>query len=547
MICPKCSKEINLFNEDISTIDCPQCMFFFYLRHTLRVMFAAYSNVEKNQDSYFYNLHRDIYDPFIIQNQNKVTPIEGAISMGEYIISQIKNLVKGYPKEDLLFMVASLRETATWNVFDNDVWASSHLRSISHILTNLVESFDEGLFDIDSIMFENDFVNILILTEELGKIVNNVFHSNVFGWDNDLSDMIKTSIENEKLDWFHNYFEVKELLKPEEIEFDDEQINNYLQSRKMSTAQIKEEVHRELYKLIGFSTSDLNKFRDECIQIAEKSGQVLEITPRIKGMAMKVCFLFNEQLSSTEIDKEITRNIRKFMTYRPTYEKGKPLIELLNPHMDYKFIFEYENLIAFGVLDSGNSITIFDNLSVTDHYIHDIFGERATAPFKKAQEKIATLMAYKISNHFDKINDYYVPKIHNGIPNINIKIIQGNGVRKKMVDHNNQDLGDVDALVVDMKNMKVLIIEIKYYKPSTGLIEILRKDKKIFDDLTKIKKRAQWIKDNIDALTTAWGLPHNEYLIETIIVTARPNYFGKELEKQEKVIYKTFDEILRVN
>ncbi|MCE5169901.1 hypothetical protein LQV63_11320 [Paenibacillus profundus] len=544
MKCPFCSKEIDLLSEEI-VADCPQCMFFFYLKHTLRIMFIAYSDVENNQETYFHNLHRDIYDPFIVQYQDSITPREGAISMGEYIISQIKNLVKGYPKEDLLFMVATLREAATWNIFEDNIWASSHLRSIGHILTNLVESFNEELFGIDSIMYENDFVSILILTEELGKIVSNVFHSKVFGWDNNLSDMIKTRIENEKLDWFHSYYEVKELLKPEEIEFDDEQINYYLQNRKMTTSQIKKEVNGELHKLFGFSTLDLKKFRDKCIRVAEKNGQILEFTSRIQGMAMKVCFVFIEQLSSIEVDKEIIENIRKNITYIPTYRKGNPLIELLDPYMDYKFLFEYENLIAFGVLDSGNSISIFDNLSVTDHYIQDIFGERATTPFKKAQEKIASLMAYKIAYHFDKINDYYVPKIHNGIPNINIKIIQGNGVRKRIVDVHNQDLGDVDVIVVDIINKKIFNIEIKYYKPSTGFIEILKKDKKIFEDITKIKKRSQWIKENTDTLITAWELPLYEYLIETIVVTARPNYFGKELEKQEQVIYKTFDEILR--
>jgi hypothetical protein len=44
-------------------------------------MFAAYTNVEKNQDLYFYNLHRDIYDPFIIQNQNKVTPRDATVPL----------------------------------------------------------------------------------------------------------------------------------------------------------------------------------------------------------------------------------------------------------------------------------------------------------------------------------------------------------------------------------------------------------------------------------------------------------------------------------
>lgn len=102
-------------------------------------------------------------------------------------------------------------------------------------------------------------------------------------------------------------------------------------------------------------------------------------------------------------------------------------------------------------------------------------------------------MAYKIAYHFDKINDYYVPKIHNGIPNINIKIIQGNGVRKRIVDGNNQDLGDVDVIVVDIINKKIFNIEIKYYKPQL----VLKKDKKIFEDITKIKNDLNGLKKTL--------------------------------------------------
>lgn len=236
------------------------------------------------------------------------------------------------------------------------------------------------------------------------------------------------------------------------------------------------------------------------------------------------------------------------MSYQPSFKRGLSYDKLSDPYLDYKFIFRYDNIIAFGILDSSNSITMFENIASSDHYIEDIFGIRATKVFKKAQQDIAYLMAMKIAVHFSNKDGYFVPMQQKGVPNVNLKQIIGNGVKKRLMSVENQDLGDIDAVVVDVINRKMYLLEIKYYKPAINHKEMLIKDKKIYEDINKILARTEWFEKNIADIQNAWELEEGNYEVETILITGRPNYFGKQIEGEyEKLKYSTFDGILRAD
>ncbi|MGV2794795.1 hypothetical protein GNF78_16450, partial [Clostridium perfringens] len=112
MECPKCSTNIDLSYEDIKGFvpNCEHCGFYYYLRHILRLAYSALRKIDKYEDYYFGNVHKNLYEPFVQKNSKIVNPIKGAISVGEYLIKTFKSLVRGYPKEDLVFMTLALRE-----------------------------------------------------------------------------------------------------------------------------------------------------------------------------------------------------------------------------------------------------------------------------------------------------------------------------------------------------------------------------------------------------------------------------------------------------
>ncbi|MGC2878317.1 hypothetical protein [Bacillus subtilis] len=548
MKCPNCKKQVNLEKEKNSQEICLQCGFYFYLRHTLRIACSAYWKVDINEDIYFKNVHQNIYNPFIYKNENNINPIKGAISIGEYLTNELKILINNYPKEDLLFMMLGLRELATWKIIlePNDVWAAVQVRNVSHVFSNLISSLEKETFGDTGIMFVTDFVSAFVIIEEIDKIISNVFNTRIFGWEPSLSDMVKTRIENEYLSWFHHYFEVDEIQKPEEINFVNPSIIKFLEHRKIDIDIIKKTISDELETLFGFSFQDLHNFREFIISIAERNGQIFNMFPLTEDNFMKAVFVSKNELME-KFDQDKLSKIIEYMSYKPSFKESDTLDKLSDPYMDYKFIFEYENLLVIGVMDSANSITIFENVSSSDHFIQDIFGKSATKVFKKAQANISYLIGMKVAEHFLKKDNYFVPIQQKGVPLINFKTVHGNGVKKKIVNENNMDLGDVDAVCIDTKNKILILMEIKYYKPAVKNADMIKKDKKILEDIPKIKARAEWFKYNMEHVCKAWGLEFSSYTVSTYLVTGRPNFYGKQIENDNKeIFYFTYDEILRI-
>jgi Zn-finger nucleic acid-binding protein len=89
MECPNCKNKINLEKEENIEENCPHCGFYFYLRHALRIACSAYWQIDINEDFYFKNIHQRIYNPFIYKQEDKIEPIKGTISIGEYLINQL--------------------------------------------------------------------------------------------------------------------------------------------------------------------------------------------------------------------------------------------------------------------------------------------------------------------------------------------------------------------------------------------------------------------------------------------------------------------------
>lgn len=423
MECPNCKKQINLDKEDNFEENCPHCGFYFYLRHTLRIACSSYLQLDINENIYFKNIHQRIYNPFIYEKEGKIEPIKGAISIGEYLINLFKIQINDYPKEDLLFMMLGLKELATWKIFleSNDVWAAGQARNVSHVFSNLISSLEQETFGENGIMFDTDFISAFVIAEELEKIISNVYNTRIFGWKSSLSDMVKTRIENDYLSWFHRYFEVEELQKPEEIIFDNPAIVKFLEQRKIHIDIIKKTVNDELEKLFGFSFQDLHDFREIVISTAEKNGQIFNMFPLTEDTFMEAIFVFKEQILQNFNQDKLSKII-EYISYKPSLKEGDSLDKLSDPYMDYKFIFEFENLLAIGGMDSANSITIFENISSSDHFIQDIFGKSATKVFKKAQENIAYLIGMKIAEHFSKKDNYFVPTQQRGVPLINLML-----------------------------------------------------------------------------------------------------------------------------
>lgn len=472
MLCSECNKHVDINNASLT--DCERCKFFLYLGLILRLGVVATIDIEYNRKFYFGNVKKQILHQEI-KNCCKHDDVKSvAIKTIDSLIRRVKLLSIRYPREDLEIMMLALRELSIWLKF-KESWLSANLKLVSYIYTNILGLVPEQEYGDEMILESTDFSSIFVLVEEIGRIVENVNNTEHFNWNVDLESMLLERISTGKLAWFHKYFEKEEIQWPELIQFKEREVVEYLEKRDMSPKTIKSEIGSELGRVAGFTYDELGSFRNKFIEVAQKNNQIYEISPKNGTRAMEIAFLFKEQLSDLGLTTYKIRKMIDLFLYKATYNAG---IDLIDPHLDYKFLLEYQGMLFLGVADSLESINIFENISITDHFINEILDEVALKPFKKAQEKIAILMALKIGLHFSSKSGFFVPQVKNGVPAYNIKLIKGNGVRKHIRNQDNQDLGDVDLVIVDKREDKLILIEIKYYKPTVSFSEIRKKDKK---------------------------------------------------------------------
>ncbi|MFD2115796.1 hypothetical protein ACFSTH_11285 [Paenibacillus yanchengensis] len=68
-------------------------------------------------------------------------------------------------------------------------------------------------------------------------------------------------------------FEYQDFMRPEEIEFEEPEIKEFLFKREITVEQIKSNVQQEVIKLFGFNIKDLNDFREALIEIFKENQQ----------------------------------------------------------------------------------------------------------------------------------------------------------------------------------------------------------------------------------------------------------------------------------
>lgn len=116
----------------------------------------------------------------------------------------------------------------------------------------------------------------------------------------------------------------------------------------------------------------------------------------------------------------------------------------------------------------------------------------------------------------------------------NLKTINGN----KIVDENNDDLGDIDIIYIHSKSKKIVVGEVKDFKLSRNPYEIYMEYKEMFEDTeqkrsfsTKLKRRMDWVKRNINDVKVQYGLSGEGWEVyRTFIVNEHlvsKNVYGK--------------------
>lgn len=101
----------------------------------------------------------------------------------------------------------------------------------------------------------------------------------------------------------------------------------------------------------------------------------------------------------------------------------------------------------------------------------------------------------------------------------NVKKING----KRLMDDRN-DLGDIDLLIVDNDNHKIIVTEVKNFRFSRNPYEIQQEYLKMFVDgnkpsyATKHKKRTQWVTEHMDDLKKQYPLDNKPWKVTSLFI-----------------------------
>lgn len=111
--------------------------------------------------------------------------------------------------------------------------------------------------------------------------------------------------------------------------------------------------------------------------------------------------------------------------------------------------------------------------------------------------------------------------------------------KKRIVDEENKDLGDIDILYIYDKEKKIVVGEVKDFKLSKNPYEIYCEYREMFEDSenkksysTKLRRRSEWVKKHIEDVKQqyklkgeGWGV-YNVFIVNEHLVSK--NVYGKD-------------------
>ena len=115
--------------------------------------------------------------------------------------------------------------------------------------------------------------------------------------------------------------------------------------------------------------------------------------------------------------------------------------------------------------------------------------------------------------------------------------------KKKIVDEENKDLGDIDILYIYNKEKKIVVGEVKDFKLSKNPYEIYCEYKEMFEDSinkksysTKLKRRAEWAKNHIEDIKLQYSLKGDNWKIYKVFIVNEHLVSKSVYGKDENII-----------
>lgn len=449
------------------------------------------------------------------------------IELEKKIVEAVRESIRYYRVDDLIIATVIIKDGCRLYQLtgssDIDPWAINddyiEMPMLQKIIALTSGSYFRGKALTENQEGKHGLVTAISLLRILGMLKSNMERYRYKPFSNNLTDFVSSLYEDERLKaYYDEYAEFPAAEQPEDLNIQNPNLKQYLEGRGLLPDQIKEALNKDVEALIGFTFKDATDiFRQFMPRKIDENATPVVIH--------KKCF---EDTVHKGFSQEKIRKILKTFSINDVLQNASDVTEL---DIELRSVFETENILVFGFFDLIQNTSIFEKLVMSGHGIDRYVSVDAVpTAFQQSQKKLSTYLSYIVAEWLAS-NGYVVP-----VQTVKIAGNPASVIRAEIdkIEHQNknilQNVGDIDVLALNSSKNELLIIELKYFKPGITIKEqVLGDTSKIVDKnvIKKIKARSKVLKDNQRAVAAILGVDTRGFnSIRSIIVTARPNFFG---------------------
>ena len=276
----------------------------------------------------------------------------------------------------------------------------------------------------------------------------------------------------------------------------------------------------------GFTFSDFTEVTVSLLDLAESKNNMLNCIFSI-GI---------EEIKNYINNKVSDESLEKILNYFSQMEREDYLFPSA-PYKKYdvypwrnnrelslnrKPLIQYDNKIIYGYRTLINSV----------YFLFEIINNGSLKTRSSKMKKYISEISRERGNDFNELVFNYLSSYKELIVDKKVNKING----KKIMDNNNQVLGDIDVLFISKKKKRIAICETKNFELSRNMYELHFEYMDMFEPnneksfYNKHMKRVKWCKENIDNIKIQYNLPDIKWKIDYCFIVNEPLVSNKAMK-----------------
>lgn len=194
--------------------------------------------------------------------------------------------------------------------------------------------------------------------------------------------------------------------------------------------------------------------------------------------------------------------------------------------LNRKPLIQYSDKIIYGYRTLINSV----------HFLFEIINNGTFKSHSPKMKKYMSEISRERGDYFNELVFNYLSSYEYLIVDKKVNKIN----KKRIVDSNNQTLGDIDIIFISKRKKKIMICETKNFELSRNMYELYFEYKDMFDPkneksfYNKHMKRVDWCRKNIDEIKKYYKLPNTKWKIDYCFIVNEPLVSNKAMKANVK-------------